>query len=141
MVSYQSETDEAESEVIVVQQAQHIFHLKCRGAERLLSDIVYPQFEGFRILKIATDGQVVVALGSQSGSSHLFLLEVKLSNLGVRPQLVKIAELTDVPTSSQHKLSVFGNRNEAIALIAATTYQGQYCVYQKHLRSLVNNTT
>lgn len=141
MVSFQSEANEAQSEVIVVAQAQRIFHLKFRGADEAASSIAYLPVEYYRILKIATNGQVVVALGAHSGSSHLFLLEVKLSSPRVRPQLRKIAELKEVSTSCQAKLSVIGDWSEPIALITTATPDGQYRVYHKRLISLTSNNT
>ncbi|CZR37720.1 uncharacterized protein FPRO_07089 [Fusarium proliferatum ET1] len=126
MVSFHSEANEAQSEVIVVVQAQRIFHLKFRGADEAASSIAYLPVEYYRILKIATNGQVVVALGAHSGSSHLFLLEVKLSSPRVRPQLRKIAELKEVSTSCQAKLSVIGDWSEPIVLITTATPDGQY---------------
>ncbi|KAF5576377.1 serine threonine kinase [Fusarium pseudocircinatum] len=141
MVCIPSEANEGQSEVIVVAQAQRIFHLKFRGANEAASSVAYLPIEQYRILKIATNGQVVVALGAHSGSSHLFLLEVKLSNPRVRPQLQKIAELKEVSTSCQAKLSVIGDWNEPIALITTATPDGQYRVYHKGLSSLANNTS
>ncbi|KAF4948196.1 hypothetical protein FGADI_9824 [Fusarium gaditjirri] len=140
MAFFQSEANEAQSEVIVVAQAQRIFYLKFRGADEAASSITFPPVEYYRILKIATNGQVVVALGAHSGSSHLFLLEVKLSSPKVRPQLRKIAELK-VSTSCQPKLSVIGDWNEPIALITTATPDGQYRVYHKNLISIVNHNT
>ncbi|KAF5230745.1 hypothetical protein FANTH_13737 [Fusarium anthophilum] len=136
-----SEANEAQSEVIVVAQGQRIFHLKFRGAEEEASSIAYLPIEYYRILKIATNGQVVVAIGAHSGSSHLFLLEVKLSSPRVRPQLRKIAELKEASTSCQAKLSVIGDWSEPIALITTASSDGQYRVYQKNLISLENNNT
>ncbi|KAF4444200.1 serine threonine kinase [Fusarium acutatum] len=139
MVCVPSEANKAQSEVIVVAQAQRIFHLKFRGANEAASSVAYLPIEYYRILKIATNGQVVVALGAHSGSSHLFLLEVKLSNPRARPQLQKIAELKGVSTSCQAKLSVIGDWTEPIALITTATPDGQYRVYHKGLSSLANN--
>jgi hypothetical protein len=141
MVSFQSEANDAQSEIIVVAQAQRIFHLKCRGANEAPSSVVYLPVEHYRILKIATNGQVVVALGAHSGSSHLFLLEVKLLSPRVRPQLRRIAELNEVSTSCQFKLNVIGDWSEPIALITTATPEGHYRVYHKNLISLVNNNT
>lgn len=141
MVCVPSEANEGQSEVIVVAQAQRMFHLKFRGAGEAASSVAYLPIELYRILKIATNGQVVVALGAHSGSSHLFLLEVKLSNPRVRPQLQKIAELKEVSTSCQAKLSIIGDWNEPIALITTATPDGQYRVYHKGLSSLANNNT
>ncbi|KAF5568827.1 serine threonine kinase [Fusarium phyllophilum] len=141
MVYVPSEANEGQSEVIVVAQAQRIFHLKFRGANEAALSVAYLPIEQYRILKIATNGQVVVALGAHSGSSHLFLLEVKLTNPRVRPQLQKIAELKEVSTSCQVKLSVIGDWNEPIALLTTATPDGQYRVYQKGLSSLANNTS
>ncbi|SCN92180.1 uncharacterized protein FFE2_07299 [Fusarium fujikuroi] len=141
MVFFQSEADKAKSEVIVVAQAQRIFHLKFTGTSTDASSVVYLPVAYYRILKIATNGHVVVALGAHSGSSHLFLLEVKLSGPRVRPQLRKIAELKEVSTSCQPKLSVIGGWNEPIALITTATSDGQYLVYQKSLISLDNHNT
>ncbi|SCO05512.1 uncharacterized protein FFB20_12344 [Fusarium fujikuroi] len=141
MVFFQSEADKAKSEVIVVAQAQRIFHLKFTGTSTDASSGVYLPVAYYRILKIATNGHVVVALGAHSGSSHLFLLEVKLSGPRVRPQLRKIAELKEVSTSCQPKLSVIGGWNEPIALITTATSDGQYLVYQKSLISLDNHNT
>ncbi|KAG4255639.1 serine/threonine protein kinase [Fusarium proliferatum] len=128
MVSFRSEANDSESEVIVVTQAQRIFHLKFRGADKAASSVAYLPVEYYRILKIATNGQVVVALGTHSGRRHLFLFEVKLSNPTVRPQLRSIAELKEVSTSCQAKLSVIGDWSEPIALITASTIDGQYHV-------------
>ncbi|RBA14599.1 serine/threonine protein kinase [Fusarium proliferatum] len=141
MVFFQSEADKAKSEVIVVAQAQRIFHLKFTGTSTDASSVVYLPVAYYRILKIATNGHVVVALGTHSGSNHLFLLEVKLSSPQVRPQLRKIAELKEVSTSCQPKLSVIGGWNEPIALITTATSDGQYLVYQKSLISLDNHNT
>ncbi|KAG5766364.1 hypothetical protein H9Q72_005583 [Fusarium xylarioides] len=141
MVSFRSEANEAQSEVIVVAQAQRIFHLKFRDVEKAASTVAYPPVEHYRILKIATNGQVVVALGAHSGSSHLFLLEVKLSSPGVRPQLRKIAELKGVSTSCGAKLSVIGDWSEPIALITTASPDGQYRVYHKSLISLAYHNT
>ncbi|KAF5723463.1 serine threonine kinase [Fusarium mundagurra] len=141
MVCVPSEVNEGQSEVIVVAQAQRIFHLTFRGANEAASSVAYLPIEYYRILKIATNGQVVVALGAHSGSSHLFLLEVKLSNSKVRPKLGMIAELKEVSTSCQAKLSVIGDWNEPVALITTATPDGQYRVYHKGLSSLANNNT
>ncbi|KAF5637771.1 serine threonine kinase [Fusarium sp. NRRL 52700] len=139
MVSFQSGGDKAQSEVIVVAQSQRIFHLKFRGAEEAPLSVAYPPIEYCRILKIATNGQLVIALGADSASSHLFLLEVKLSNTSGRAQLRRFAELKEVATSCQAKLSVIGDWTEPIALITTATPDGQYHVYQKSLISLSNN--
>ncbi|KAF5592314.1 serine threonine kinase [Fusarium subglutinans] len=56
MVSFQSEANEAQSEVLVVAQAQRIFHLKFKGAEEAATSIAYLPIEYYRILKIATNG-------------------------------------------------------------------------------------
>ncbi|KAG5804767.1 hypothetical protein H9Q74_010283 [Fusarium xylarioides] len=141
MVSFRSEANEAQSEVLVVAQAQRIFHLKFTSAEEAASSVAYLSVEHYRLLKIATNGQVVVALGAHSGSSHLFLLEVKLSSPRVRPGLLQIAELKEVSTSCQAKLSVIGDWSEPIALITTASPDGQYRVYHKSLISLAYHNT
>ncbi|KAG9502050.1 hypothetical protein J7337_007762 [Fusarium musae] len=141
MVFFRSGADEAKSEIIVVAQAQKIFHLKFTGTSTAASSVAYLPVARYRILKIATNGQVMVALGAHSDSSYFVLLEVKLLSPTVRPQLRKIAELKEVSTSCQPKLSVIGEWNEPIALITTATPDGQYRVYHKNLITLANHNT
>ncbi|KAH6959424.1 hypothetical protein DER45DRAFT_259955 [Fusarium avenaceum] len=118
-------------EFIIASQAERLFHLRYEGFGSSPMVIIHPPIEAYRILKIATveHSRKILALGSHSGSDHLFLLNIETRGPEVRPKIKKLADI-GISATFQAKLSVCYEGNDIIARIMVDMLEGRYLVFQ-----------
>jgi hypothetical protein len=131
MACLQSDNQSRRSELIIASQAERLFHLRYEGFESSPTVVIHPPIQSYRILKIATveHSRKILALGSQSGSKSLLLLNIETQSPDVRPKITKLADL-GVSAGYQAKLGVSCEGNETIARIMVDMLEGRYFVFQ-----------
>ncbi|EWZ89461.1 serine/threonine protein kinase [Fusarium oxysporum f. sp. lycopersici MN25] len=131
MACLQIDNQSRRSELIIASQAERLYHLRYEGFESSPTVVIHPPIQSYRILKIATveHSRKILALGSQSGSKSLLLLNIETQSPDVRPKITKLADL-GVSAGYQAKLGVSCEGNETIARIMVDMLEGRYFVFQ-----------
>ncbi|KAG5655301.1 hypothetical protein KAF25_010453 [Fusarium avenaceum] len=131
MACLQSNDQSQRFELIIASQAERLFHLRYEGSGSSPMVIIHPPIEAYRILKIATvqHSRKILALGSHSGSDHLFLLNIETRGPEVRPKIKRLADI-GISATYQAKLSVCYEGNDVIARIMVDMLEGRYLVFQ-----------
>lgn len=131
MACLQSNDQSKGFELIIASQAERLFHLRYEGVKSSPTVVIHPPIETYRILtlEIVEHSRKILALGSHSGSDHLFLLNIETRGPEVRPKIKRLADI-GISATYQAKLSVCYEGNDIIARIMVDMLKGRYLVFQ-----------